>query len=127
MAFPLNAAILSSVRTPVGRGKKGTLKDTRPEDLAALSMQGAVERVEGLAPKDVDDVVLGCAMPEGEQGLNIARNAVFLAGWPNEVSAETINRFCSSALHARAASLRSTARSSTTPPPTALTGASWWP
>jgi acetyl-CoA acyltransferase len=84
----------------VGRGVKGTLKDTRPDDLAGWILQAAVRSVPGLDAKDIDDVVLGCAMPEAEQGLNIARNAVFLAGLPNTASAQTINRFCSSGLQA---------------------------
>jgi acetyl-CoA acyltransferase len=96
----MNVIIASAARTPVGRAVKGTLRSTRPDDLAAIAMNEAVRRVKGLDPKDVEDVVLGCAMPEGEQGLNIARNAVFLAGWPASVSAETINRFCSSGLQA---------------------------
>jgi len=100
MAFPLNVIIASAVRTPVGRALKGTLRSTRPEDLAAAAMVAALERVPGLKPEDIDDVILGCAMPEAEQGLNIARNAVFLAKWPNSVPAETINRFCSSGLQA---------------------------
>ena len=100
MTFPLNVLIASAVRTPVGRAIKGTLKDTRPDDLAALVIDEAVKRVKGLEPKDVDDVVLGCAMPEAEQGLNVARNAVFIAKWPATVPAETINRFCSSGLQA---------------------------
>jgi acetyl-CoA acyltransferase len=100
MSFPLNVIVASSLRTPVGRAIKGTLKDTRPDDLAGHMLQAAVKSVPGLDAKDVDDVVLGCAMPEAEQGLNIARNAVFLAGLPNTVSAQTINRFCSSGLQA---------------------------
>lgn len=100
MAFPLNVIVASSVRTAVGRAIKGTLRHTRPDDMAATVMQGALEKVPGLQPNQVDDVVLGCAMPEAEQGLNIARNAIFLADWPNEVPAETINRFCSSGLQA---------------------------
>jgi acetyl-CoA acyltransferase len=100
MGFPLNVIVASSLRTPVGRAIKGTLKDTRPDDLAGYMLQAAVKSVPGLDPKDVDDVVLGCAMPEAEQGLNVARNAVFLAGLPNTTSAQTINRFCSSGLQA---------------------------
>lgn len=100
MPFPMNVIIASAARTAVGRAVKGTLRHTRPDDLAAIAMNEAVRRVKGLDPKDVEDVVLGCAMPEGEQGLNIARNAVFLAKWPDTVSAETINRFCSSGLQA---------------------------
>jgi acetyl-CoA acyltransferase len=100
MAFPLNVVIASSVRTAVGRALKGTLRNTRPDDLAAWAMQAAVAKVPGLTAEDVEDVVLGCAMPEAEQGLNIARNAVFLAKFPNAVPGETINRFCASGLQA---------------------------
>jgi acetyl-CoA acyltransferase len=100
MAFPLNVIVASAVRTPVGRALKGTLRQTRPDDLAAAAMVGAVARVPGLDASAIDDVILGCAMPEAEQGLNIARNAVFLAKFPNSVPAETINRFCSSGLQA---------------------------
>jgi len=100
MAFPLNVVIASSVRTAVGRALKGTLRVTRPDDLAAWAMRAALSRVPGLTPADVEDVVLGCAMPEAEQGLNIARNAVFLAEFPNTVPGETVNRFCASGLQA---------------------------
>jgi len=100
MAFPLDVIIASAVRTPVGRALRGTLRNTRPEDLAAAAMVAALERVPGLRVEEIDDVILGCAMPEAEQGLNMARNAVFLAKWPNSVPAETINRFCSSGLQA---------------------------
>jgi acetyl-CoA acyltransferase len=100
MSFPLNVIVASALRTPVGRAVKGSLKDTRPDDLAGYVLQAAAKSVPGLDPQQVDDVVLGCAMPEAEQGLNIARNAVFLAGLPNSVSAQTINRFCSSGLQA---------------------------
>jgi len=98
--FPLNVVIASSVRTAVGRALKGTLRNTRPDDLAGWAMQAAVAKVPGLKPEDVQDVVLGCAMPEAEQGLNIARNAVFVAKFPNAVPGETINRFCASGLQA---------------------------
>lgn len=98
MNFPLNVIVASAVRTAVGRAVKGTLKDTRPEDLAASVMIAAVERVPGLEPGMIEDVQLGCAMPEAEQGWNVARNAVFRAGFPNQVPAETVNRFCSSGL-----------------------------
>lgn len=100
MAFPLNTIVASAVRTPVGRAIKGTLKDTRPDDMAGLVVKEAVNRVEGLEPKDVNDVVLGCAFPEAEQGFNVARNAVFLAEFPDTVTGETINRYCSSGLQA---------------------------
>ena len=100
MPMPMNVIVASAVRTAVGRAKKGTLRHTRPDDMAATAMNGALERVPGLKPDDVEDVILGCAMPEAEQGLNVARNAVFLAKWPDAVSGETINRFCSSGLQA---------------------------
>jgi len=90
--------IASSVRTPVGRAFKGTLRATRPDELAAISIRGALERVPQLDPKEIEDVILGCAMPEGEQGMNVARIASLRAGLPVEVSALTINRFCSSGL-----------------------------
>ena len=100
MSFPLNVAVVSAVRSAVGRAIKGALKDTRPDDLVAMVMRQAVQKVAGLDPARIDDVVLGIAMPEAEQGLNMARNAVFLAGWPHSVPAQTINRFCSSGLQA---------------------------
>jgi acetyl-CoA acyltransferase len=96
----LEAVIVSAVRTAVGRGYKGTLRITRPDDLAALVIREALARVPGLDAKDVDDVILGCAMPEGEQGMNVARIAALRAGLPVETSAMTINRFCSSGLQA---------------------------
>ncbi len=92
--------IASAVRTPVGRAFKGTLRATRPDELAAISIRGALERVPQLDPKEIEDVILGCAMPEAEQGMNVARTAALRAGLPIEVSAFTINRFCSSGLQA---------------------------
>src|SRR5437879_7711564 len=94
------AVIVSSVRTPVGRAFKGTLRATRPDELGAVAIKGALERVPQLDPKEVEDVILGCAMPEAEQGMNVARIASLRAGLPVEVSAITINRFCSSGLQA---------------------------
>jgi acetyl-CoA acyltransferase len=92
------AVIVSSVRTAVGKAYKGALRATRPDDLAAIAIRGAIGRVPGLDPKEIDDVVLGCAMPEAEQGMNVARIAWLRAGLPVETSAMTINRFCSSGL-----------------------------
>jgi len=92
--------IVSAVRTPVGRAYKGALRATRPDDLAALVITEALRRVPGLCASEVDDVILGCAMPEGEQGMNVARIAALRAGLPVESSAMTINRFCSSGLQA---------------------------
>lgn len=91
--------IVSAVRTPVGRGNKGTLANTRPDDLAALVLREVLDRVRVDAAQ-VEDVVMGCAYPEGEQGLNVARLAALLAGYPEEVPAATVNRFCSSGLQA---------------------------
>src|ERR1700726_4656805 len=94
------AVLVSAVRTPVGKAPKGTLRTTRPDDLAALVIKEAIARVPGLDPKEIEDVILGCAMPEAEQGLNVARIASLRAGIPVEASAVTINRFCSSGLQA---------------------------
>ena len=92
--------VVSSVRTPVGRAIKGTLRATRPDELAAVAIRGALDRVRQLDAGEIDDVILGCAMPEAEQGMNVARIASLRAGLPVEVSALTINRFCSSGLQA---------------------------
>ena len=92
--------LASAVRTPVGRAFKGTLRATRPDELAAIAIKGALERVPQVNPQEIDDVILGCAMPEAEQGMNVARIASLRAGLPVEVSALTINRFCSSGLQA---------------------------
>src|SRR5438445_8785168 len=94
------AVIVSALRTPVGRAYKGTLRATRPDDLAALVIMQAIASVPGLSTSEVDDVILGCAMPEGEQGMNVARIAALRAGLPVETSAMTVNRFCSSGLQA---------------------------
>src|SRR5437660_7971299 len=90
--------IASSVRTPVGRAYKGTLRATRPDELAAVAIKGALARLPQLDAKEIEDVILGCAMPEAEQGMNVARIASLRAGLPVECSAITINRFCSSGL-----------------------------
>jgi len=92
--------IASSVRTPVGKAFKGTLRSTRPDELAAVAITGVLERVPQVERKEIEDVILGCAMPEAEQGMNVARIASLRAGLPVEVSAMTINRFCSSGLQA---------------------------
>src|SRR5436853_6467616 len=92
--------IASSVRTPVGRAYKGTLRATRPDELAAIAIKGALERVPQVDPKEIEDVILGCATPEAEQGMNVARIASLRAGVPGEVSALAINRVCSSGLQA---------------------------
>src|SRR6266403_5769820 len=92
--------IVSSVRTPVGRAFKGTLRASRPDELAAIAITGALECVPQLDTKEIEDVILGCATPEAEQGMNVARIAALRAGLPVETSAITINRFCSSGLQA---------------------------
>src|ERR1700744_4539426 len=92
--------IASAVRTAVGKAPRGTLRTTRPDDLAAFAINGALARIPQLDRSEIEDVILGCAMPEAEQGLNIARVASFRAGLPVECSAMTINRFCSSGLQA---------------------------
>jgi acetyl-CoA acyltransferase len=94
------AVIVSSVRTPVGKAPKGTLRATRPDDLGAIAILGALDRVPALPRQEVEDVILGCAMPEGEQGMNVARIASLRAGVPIESAAMTINRYCASGLQA---------------------------
>jgi len=94
--MPGRVVIASAVRTPFTRAHKGEFKDTRPDTLAALAIKEAVAQVPGLKPEEVEDVILGCAMPEAEQGMNVARNAALLAGLPDTVPGMTINRFCSS-------------------------------
>jgi acetyl-CoA acyltransferase len=94
------AVIVSSVRTAVGKAYKGALRSTRPDDLAAFAIKDAVTRVKTLDPNEIEDVILGCAMPEAEQGMNVARIAALRAGLPVTASALTINRFCSSGLQA---------------------------
>jgi acetyl-CoA acyltransferase len=95
-----DVVIVSSVRTAVGKSGKGTLRVTRPDDLAATAIKGALERVPQVDTKEIEDVIIGCATPEAEQGMNVARIASLRAGLPVEVSAMTINRFCSSGLQA---------------------------
>jgi acetyl-CoA acyltransferase len=92
------AVVVSAVRTPVGKAPRGTLKTTRPDDLGAIAVKGALARVPALDPVTIDDVIIGCAMPEGEQGMNIARVISFRAGLPNVAAAMTINRYCASGL-----------------------------
>jgi len=92
------AVIVSAVRTAVGKAPKGTLRDTRPDDMGAAAIKEAIARVPGLEASEIDDVIMGCAMPEAEQGMNVARAAAIRAGLPVETSAMTINRFCSSGL-----------------------------
>jgi acetyl-CoA acyltransferase len=95
-----DVVIASSVRTAVGKAPKGTLRSTRPDELASVAFKGALERIPQLDVREIEDVILGCAMPEGEQGMNVARIASLRAGLPVETGAMTINRFCASGLQA---------------------------
>jgi acetyl-CoA acyltransferase len=92
------AVIVSAVRTAVGKAPKGTLRNTRPDEMGAAVIKEAMARVPGLEASEIEDVIMGCAMPEAEQGMNVARAAAIRAGLPVETSAMTINRFCSSGL-----------------------------
>ena len=95
-----DAYIVAAVRTPVGKAPRGMFRAVRPDDLLAHVLKGAIAKVPGLDPRDIADVIVGCAMPEGEQGMNVARIGVLLAGLPDSVPAMTINRFCSSGVQA---------------------------
>ena len=103
------AVIVSAVRTAVGRAPRGSLRETRADELAAIAVREAVARVPGLVPEAVEDLILGCAMPEGEQGLNAARPVALAAGLPVHTSAMTVNRFCASGLQAIALATQSVA------------------
>lgn len=92
--------IVAAARTPVGKAPKGKLRTVRPDDLAAIALQGALARVPQLPVEQIEDVILGCAMPEAAQGMNIARIAGQIAGWPDQVPGVTVNRFCASGLEA---------------------------
>src|SRR5207302_2924778 len=99
--YPMqDAVIVSAVRTPIGRANKGVLKDVRADDLAAVAVKAAVERVPQLDRSLIEDVILGCAFPEGEQGMNLARLVGALAGLPETAGGVTVNRFCASSLQA---------------------------
>src|SRR3989449_3381116 len=93
-----DAVIVSAVRTAVGKAPKGTLRNTRPDEMGAAVIKEVIGRVPGLEASEIEDVIMGCAMPEAEQGMNVARAAAIRAGLPVETSAMTINRFCSSGL-----------------------------
>jgi len=95
-----DAVIVSPLRTAVGKAPRGSLKDTRPDDMAAAVIKSAIERTTGLEPGMIEDCIIGCATPEAESGMNVARQAAWLAGIPEDASAVTINRFCSSGLQA---------------------------
>jgi acetyl-CoA acyltransferase len=100
------AVIVSAVRTAVGKAPRGILRDTRPDDVAAIVLKEAISRAPGLKPEDLDDIVLGCAFPESDQGLNLARVIAMRAGFPHTVPGQTVNRFCSSGLQAIATAAR---------------------
>ncbi len=95
-----DAYIVAATRTPIGKAPKGSFKNVRPDDLLVAAIQSALRQVPDLDPKAIEDAIIGCAMPEAEQGLNVARVAVLLAGLPASVGGMTINRFCSSGLNA---------------------------
>ncbi|MGE5161146.1 MAG: beta-ketoacyl synthase N-terminal-like domain-containing protein, partial [Betaproteobacteria bacterium] len=95
-----DAYIVAATRTPIGKAPKGAFRNVRPDDLLVAAIRNAMAQVPGLDPKAVEDAIIGCAMPEAEQGLNMARIAVLLAGLPNTTGGMTINRFCSSGLNA---------------------------
>ena len=94
------AVVVSAVRTAVGKAPRGILKDTRPDDIAAIVIKEALSRAPGLKVEEVDDFVLGCAFPESDQGLNLARVVAMRAGFPDTLPGQTVNRFCSSGLQA---------------------------
>src|ERR1700758_4019751 len=95
-----DAYIVAAQRTPVGKAPRGVFRNTRPDDMLAFAIDAALSRFPQIDKARIDDAIIGCAMPEAEQGMNVARIAVLLAGLPNVVSAVTINRFCSSGLQA---------------------------
>jgi acetyl-CoA acyltransferase len=95
-----NAVVVSAVRTAVGKAPKGSLRSTRPDDLAAVAIKGALDKLPSLNHAEIEDVIMGCAMPEAEQGMNVARIAALRAGLPIESAAMTVNRFCASGLQA---------------------------
>ena len=95
-----DAYIVAATRTPIGKSHRGFFRNTRSDDLLVAALQGALKQVPNLDPKSIEDAIVGCAMPEGEQGLNFARTSVLLAGLPNSVGGITVNRFCASGLSA---------------------------
>jgi acetyl-CoA acyltransferase len=93
-----DAVVIAATRTAIGKAKRGSLANTRPDEMAGIVIKELMSRAEGLDPTQVDDVIMGCAFPEGEQGLNVARLSALRAGLPDSISGETVNRFCSSGL-----------------------------
>ena len=108
-----DAVIVSAARTAVGKAPRGGLRETPPEELAMTAVREAIARAPGLDPAEVEDLILGCAMPEGAQGLNIARHVALGAGLPVATSAMTVNRFCASGLQALALATQSVASGTT--------------
>ena len=96
----MNAYVVAATRTAVGKAPRGMYRNTRPDDLLAHVLRTAMAQCPGVEPREVDDVIVGCAMPEAEQGMNVARIGLLLAGFPDNVAGMTINRFCSSGLQA---------------------------
>src|SRR5215813_7319642 len=92
------AVIVAAARTPIGRAAKGSLVDVRPDDLCAFAVKAALEKVPGLPPEEIVDVMVGCGFPQDRQGMNLGRRAALLAGLPGTVPGTTINRFCASSL-----------------------------
>ena len=95
-----DAYIVAATRTPIGRSHRGVLRNMRPDDLLVLALQSALKQVPGLDPHAIEDIICGCAIPEAQQGLNIARIGAVLAGLPHSVGGITVNRFCASGLSA---------------------------
>src|SRR6478609_9240056 len=95
-----DAYIVAATRTPVGKAPRGMFRNTRPDDLLAHALKSVMAQAPSIDPAAVDDVIIGCAIPEAEQGMNVARIGLLLAGFPNTVSGMTINRFCSSGVQA---------------------------
>src|SRR5262245_54366392 len=95
-----DAYIVAATRTPVGKAPRGMFKNVRPDDMLAFTLKSALGKCPGLEPASVEDIIVGCAMPEAEQGMNVARIGLLLAGFPDSVSGMTINRFCSSGVQA---------------------------
>ena len=95
-----DAYIVAATRTPVGKAPRGMFRNTRPDDLLAHALKSVMAQAPSIDPAAVDDVIIGCAIPEAEQGMNVARIGLLLAGFPNTVSGVTVNRFCSSGLQA---------------------------
>src|SRR3954464_10614917 len=97
-----DAYIVAAARTPIGKAPRGMFRNVRPDDLLVRAIQSALAQVPGLDPKLIEDAIVGCSFPEAEQGLNMARNAVLLAGLPNSVGGVTVNRYCASGITAGA-------------------------